>query len=155
MATASKVQLSTDVGDWPEYYRKGITPEQSKKASEVLQENHDKYHIFFNPEGFHNHTAHDVLAKWALNAKTESLEKAYEAHKSYQRKQQSVDEAALKDLHDPAKFMKYLGPEDHYPTFLEYFRQEIDKSGWEDVLQKYVFAGDERAEAMLVAMYAG
>ena len=155
MATGSKVELSTDVGDWPEYYRKGITAEQTKKASEVLQENHEKYHIFFNSEGFHNHTAHHVLAIWALNATTESIQKSYESHKTYQRPQEPVDEAALKTLHDPAKFIEYLGPENHYHTFMQFFRDEIEKSSVQDVLQKYLFAGDERADAMFVQMFSG
>lgn len=85
MATANKVQLSTDVGDWPEYYRSGITEEQAKKASELLQENHDRHHIFFHPDGLHNHIAHHILAVWALNASTESLQKGYEKNKASQR----------------------------------------------------------------------
>ena len=155
MATASKIELSTDVGDWPEYYRKGITEDQAKKASEVLQENHDKHHIFFSPEGFHNHIAHYVLAVWALNASSEAIQKGYEKNKQSQRGQQAIDESALEQLQDPEFFISYLGPENHYPTFLEFFKREMEKSGWEAVLQKYVFAGDERADTMLVALYAG
>ena len=68
---------------------------------------------------------------------------------------QSVNESVLKELHDPDKFIKYLGPEKYYPTFLQFFEDEIDRTGWEDVLQKYMFAGDERAEKLLVQMYAG
>ena len=51
--------------------------------------------------------------------------------------------------------MKNLGPRKNYHTYLRFFREEIDGSSWQDVLQKYVFAGDERADAVLVRMYAG
>jgi hypothetical protein len=155
MATASKVELSTDVGDWPQYYRSGITQEQSKKASEVLQQNHDKYHIFFHPDGLHNHIAHHILAIWALNASKDSIEKSFTKNATSQRPQPDINETIMKELQEPAGFLKNLNPRDNYHTFLQFFRNEIDEHGWEDVLQKYVFAGDERADAMLVRMYAG
>lgn len=52
MATASKVKLSTT--DCGEYHAPGITAESAAKASEVLQENHDNYHVFFNKSGMHS-----------------------------------------------------------------------------------------------------
>jgi hypothetical protein len=145
MATATTVQLSPPEGDLPQYYRKGISQDQAKKASDVLQENHEKHHIFFKPEGFHNHIAHDVLAKFALNASPDSIQKGYDTNKSYQRKAHGVDKDALKSLHDPKSFIEYMGLESHYSTFLQFFKDEIEEHNWEEVLQKYVFAGDERA----------
>ena len=178
MASATKVHLSTDVGDWPEYYRthtglwslpkvytltlsfrpylgSGITQEQSKKASEVLQENHDQYHMFFHPDGLHNHIAHHILAIWALNASTDSLSKNFEKNKKSQRPQPPVDNELLEKLSDSKEFINNLGPRDNYHTFLQFFQREIENSNWKDVLQKYLFAGDERAETMLVRMYGG
>ena len=155
MATAGTVQLSTAEADLPQYSRKGISQEQAKKVSEILQENHDKHHVFFNSEGFHNHVAHHALAQFALNASSDALQKGYNANRAYQRKRQGVDKDLLKNLHDPAKFMQYLGPEEHYATFLQFFKDEIEEHNWEEVLQKYVFAGDERADKMLVLMFAG
>lgn len=60
MATASKVSLST--ADCGEYHVSGITAESAAKASEVLQENHDNHHIFFNRSGFHSTSSlfHDL-----------------------------------------------------------------------------------------------
>jgi hypothetical protein len=155
MATATTVQLSPPEGDLPQYYRKGISQDQAKKVSDVLQENHEKHHIFYNAEGFHNHIVHDALAKFALKASPDSIQKAYDTNQSYQRKAQSVDKDALKSLHDPKTFIEYRGPESHYSTFLQFFKDEIAEHSWEEVLQKYVFAGDERAEKMLVTMFAG
>lgn len=59
MATASKVKLST--ADCGEYRVAGITAESAAKASELLQENHDSHHIFFNKSGFHStlHSSHN------------------------------------------------------------------------------------------------
>lgn len=52
MATSSKVQLSlTDCGV---FHTPGVTKEAAAKASEVLQDNHEHHHIFFNQDGLHS-----------------------------------------------------------------------------------------------------
>jgi UDP-N-acetyl-D-mannosaminuronic acid transferase (WecB/TagA/CpsF family) len=60
MATASKVHL--EASQKPEFYVEGLTEESAKKASELLQENHDKHHIFFNQSGFHVGFLFDLLS---------------------------------------------------------------------------------------------
>lgn len=155
MASGSKIDLSTDVGEWPEYYRQGITREQTTKTSELLQKNHDQYNIFFHPDGLHNHIVHHLLAVWALNAPLQAIQKSFDVNASYQKSQPPVDEKILKELHDPAGFIRNLNPRQNYHTFLRFFQDEIDKSSWQEVLQKYMFAGDERADEILVRMFAG
>jgi UDP-N-acetyl-D-mannosaminuronic acid transferase (WecB/TagA/CpsF family) len=51
MATSSKIHLSAS--QRPEYFVAGLSQESADAASELLQENHEKYHIFFNHDGFH------------------------------------------------------------------------------------------------------
>lgn len=51
MATASKIKL--DPSFRPAFAVKDLKQEAADKASELLQENHEKHHIFFNQEGFH------------------------------------------------------------------------------------------------------
>lgn len=58
-------------------------------------------------------------------------------------------------MSDPDNFKKYLGKEQYHRDFLIFFEQEMDKKGWENVVNEYLFAGDERADDMLVRMYAG
>lgn len=52
MATAKKIQLSpqTDTGVWST----GVTEDSAKIASEVLQEDLEKHHVYFNDMGFHS-----------------------------------------------------------------------------------------------------
>jgi hypothetical protein len=52
MAAARKVHLSplTDSGIWS----MGVTEGSAKTASEVLQEDLEKHHVFFNNMGFHS-----------------------------------------------------------------------------------------------------
>ena len=61
----------------------------------------------------------------------------------------------VQDLHDRSKYHDYLGNEKYYPDFLVFFQQEIDKKGWEAVINEYVLMGDELADDMLARMYAG
>ena len=92
MASGSRIELSNDVG---EYYRPEITKEQTKKASELLQKNHDQNHIFFHPEGLHNHIAHHLLAVWALNASSDAIQKSFDVNQSYQKALPAVDEGCV------------------------------------------------------------
>lgn len=52
MATATNVQLSLE--DCGEFHLPDITADSAAKGSEILQENHDSYHIFFNKAGYHS-----------------------------------------------------------------------------------------------------
>lgn len=58
-------------------------------------------------------------------------------------------------MHKPKRFKSYLGQEKYYYDFLVYFQQEIDKSGWQSVLQEHLFAETELADDMLARMFAG
>lgn len=51
MATASKIQLTRS--QQPVFYVPGISSETADLTSKLLQENHEKHHIFFNYAGFH------------------------------------------------------------------------------------------------------
>jgi hypothetical protein len=59
------------------------------------------------------------------------------------------------DMSNPAQFQKYLGDEKYYHDFLVFFQNEIDKKGWEKVLDEYVFSGDARGDDLLVRLHAG
>lgn len=58
-------------------------------------------------------------------------------------------------MQDTAKFQQYLGKEENYANFLAFFQNAIDTEGLGEVLQKYVFAGDERAETMFFRLFGG
>lgn len=58
-------------------------------------------------------------------------------------------------MHDPARFATYLGKEKYYHDFLKFFQLEMDSKGWQNVVNEYLFKGDERADDMLVRLFAG
>ena len=153
MATSSNIKLSVNAA--PQYYRHGITSDSTKLASTLLQENHTNHHIFFNADGFHNHIAHHLLSLWALKGSPADIQRAYDVNQSYQRKLDPPQKDIVEQLRDPEKFTSHLGPESHYRDFLQFFENEIRETSWQDVLQKYLFAGDKRADDLLVRMFAG
>ncbi|CAC9890338.1 unnamed protein product [Aureobasidium pullulans] len=153
MATASKVQLL--LGERPEFYLKNIKQESATRTSDLLQENHEKHHIFFNQSGFHNHIAHHLLTIYSLAATPSQIQKHYDENQDYQRPPQPIEAAIVKGMEDPSQFTKYLGKERYYNDYLRFFQSEMDKKGWQQVLNEYVFAGDDRADDMLARMFAG
>jgi hypothetical protein len=52
-------------------------------------------------------------------------------------------------------FEKYLNKEKYYRDYLVFWQNEIEKKGWENVLNEYVFAGDERGDDLLGRLYGG
>ncbi|KAF2179887.1 hypothetical protein K469DRAFT_715987 [Zopfia rhizophila CBS 207.26] len=153
MVTSSKIQLSPS--QQPELYLPGISSETADTASELLQENHEKHHIFFRQDGFHNHIVHHLLTIFALNASPPTLKRQYDLNAIYQRPPSTLDTTIVKDMHLPDRYKTYLGNQKYYNDFLVFFQDEIEKKGWENVLNEYVFKGDDRADDMLVRMFAG
>jgi len=153
MATASHVELTPSTAGV--YHAPDISSQSAKAASDLLQENHDSHHVFFNQSGFHNHIAHHLLAIYALGASPQELQKAYNDNKGYQRKLKPVQQNNVEDMSDRKKFKEFLGKEKYFHDYEAFFGKEIDAKGWQGVLQEQLFAGDEHAENMLIRMYAG
>ncbi|KAJ4346907.1 uncharacterized protein N0V89_010840 [Didymosphaeria variabile] len=153
MATASTIKL--DTGLQPEFFVRGITDESARVTSELLQENHDKHHIFFNQSGFHNHIVHHLLTLFALKATPEEIKRAYNDNKYYQRPPVDLKKEIVNDMHNPERYKTYLGKEKYYHDFLQYFQEEIGRKGWETVLNDELFKGDERADDLLARLFAG
>ncbi|OGM44780.1 hypA-like protein [Aspergillus bombycis] len=152
MATARKIELSTsDSG----VYSTGVREDAARAASQVLQENLEKHHMYFNDSGFHNHIVHHILTIFALGASPDEIMAAYERNKAYQRPALPANESVVQSLYDQARFKDCLGKRDNYPNFLEFFQREIEKKGVENVINQYIFAGDDIAEDMLVRLFGG
>ena len=99
--------------------------------------------------------AHHILTLYALGASPELIQTHYDRNKTYQRQAQPLDKATLEELHDYDKFHGYLGNERYYYDYLEYFRGEVDKKGYTEVINEYCLKGDERTDDMLIRLHAG
>jgi len=153
MATAARVELTPSTTGV--YHVPSISPESCRKGSELLQANHDNYHMFFNNSGFHNHIAHHLLTLLALGANPQQIQTAFDDNKSYQRPQFPVEKRNVQDMADKAKFKEFLGKEQYFHDYEIFFRKEMEEKGWEQVLNEQLFAKDEHAERMLGRMFAG
>ncbi|AEO63315.1 uncharacterized protein THITE_2125850 [Thermothielavioides terrestris NRRL 8126] len=145
------------------------TDEAAKKVSELLQEDMEKHHVFFNFEGFHNHIPHHLLALYGTGAAPPALAAAYANNASYQRPalapHSSGSGAAADDEEKDARFLPwpeaarpYLGREEFYPDFLRFFQREIRREsssssgsgssggagggGWKAVVRRFLFGVD-------------
>lgn len=152
MATASRVQLTTH--EQPAF-SVALTPDTARLTSELLQENHDRHHIFFNKDGFHDHIAHHLLTTFALNASPKQQQGHYDSNKGYQRPLEPLKKSAVSEMHDPSKLKSYLGKEQYYHDFLLFFQQEMDNTSWQDVVNQYLFSGNDLANDMLARLMAG
>jgi len=154
MATAARVQLTTR--EQPAFSLSQFdTPEKAKAASELLQENHENYHMFFNSDGFHNHIAHHLLTVYALAASPEEIQQHFKSNQSYQKPLGSYDESIVSKMQQPAEFVKLLGDGRQYKNFLQFFKGEIDNMGWQAAINHFVLSDNEIARKMLPLVFAG
>ncbi|KAI9647188.1 hypothetical protein NHQ30_003571 [Ciborinia camelliae] len=153
MATSSTIHLTTE--DTGVFKFKPQSLETATKTSQLLQENHDKHHIFFNPSGFHNHVVHNLLTLYGLGAPMSVIERQYRLNASYQRPIVLTKNQAPVDMSIPDNFNNHLGKPKQYHDFLVFWQQEIESKGWKEVLKEHVFAGDAKADGMLGRLFAG
>ncbi|RDB30618.1 Questin oxidase [Hypsizygus marmoreus] len=130
---------------WP-----GISPDSTEALRHALQLNHEKWHVFFNEQGFHNHIAHYVLALWALGAPAEIIRAAYA---SLEGEQMSVIEPPGKITRE--NFGIHLGDHRYWKAYLAFFRNAMQTKGVSEMLEEYVFDikanfdGGEKGQEML------
>ncbi|KAI9926056.1 hypothetical protein MW887_004515 [Aspergillus wentii] len=153
MATATKIWLTPDNAGV--FGTSGLSQASARKVSEVLQHDMENHHVYVNDIEFHNHIVHFMLTIFALGASPETIQDQYEREDRRQRPCMPRDEKVIASFTDKTEFMKHMYQEEHYANYLAFFQREIDAKGISDVLNQYLFAGDELAESLLSRMFAG
>ncbi|KAF8333684.1 hypothetical protein F5887DRAFT_921889 [Amanita rubescens] len=110
----------------------GITPQTVQVLKKVLKDNYERWHIFFNDRGFHNHAVHRILALWALGADEAIIEVGYETDSSYLRETYPSPNPIT-----VGNFKEHLGDANAY---LEFFSREVLDLGLPGALEKYIFS---------------
>ncbi|KAK3370199.1 hypothetical protein B0H63DRAFT_454404 [Podospora didyma] len=126
----------------------------AKLASDLLQEDLEKHHVYFNQNGFHNHIPHHILALYGTGAGPDILQKGYDDNANYQRPALKPHDRIVDDLMKTwSHAQKYLGKDQYYPDFLRFFQKEMDarSGGWSDVVAEYLLNDDD----MLARLFAG
>jgi len=73
-------------------------------ANELLQKNHDKYHMYFREVAGHNHIPHSVLSVLAMGGGPSELKRVYDDGESLQLPLPPLDRQVVKELSEPKKF---------------------------------------------------
>ncbi|GIJ88145.1 hypothetical protein Asppvi_007062 [Aspergillus pseudoviridinutans] len=151
MATPSVIALtSADTG----MYDIGVNGDSLATVNQFLQENHDRYHPFFNDKGFHNHITHYMLAALALGATPWQLTRAFEQEKAIQRAQLPPNASNVAQLSDEIFFRNSLGQEVFYTDFLVFFQNQIAAKGVASVLNEHLFSRTKKAELLFTRLFA-
>ncbi|KZZ89241.1 hypothetical protein AAP_04388 [Ascosphaera apis ARSEF 7405] len=153
MATAYNIQVSPteDVG----IFNMNPRADSARKVSKLLQEDMQKHDIYFNDKGFHNHIVHHLLTIFSLGASPEEIQRAYDTNDEYQRPSKPIDKSLVQKFQNRDEFRQFLGQRPKYVQYLAHFQREIDSRGVNAVVEEYLFAGDEFADAMLARLFAG
>ncbi|KID64041.1 hypothetical protein MAN_07212, partial [Metarhizium hybridum] len=153
MSTSTKIVITPEnTGLWNIQQ----SEEAAQAASELLQKDLEGHHVFLNNKGFHDHMLHHILALYGTGASVTQLKKAYDIRHPLQRPTQPPhDDVAAHLRASWRNSVKYLGQEQYYPDFLDYFQSVIRTKGYECVVNEYLFKGDAAADDLLVRLHAG
>ncbi|KAK3291285.1 uncharacterized protein B0H64DRAFT_45562 [Chaetomium fimeti] len=126
-------------------------------VNDLLQKNHEKWHMYFRDVAGHNHIPHAVLSTLAMGGGPQELRRAYDDGEDIQRPMPPVDPQAVKEMSNPAKFRERMQTLDEYPNFLTFFKNEIaaNNGNWQDVVKTHCFARTELADLMLAQLFEG
>lgn len=83
------------------------------------------------------------------------LQKNYDKNNSYQRPPPPLHNDLAQGIRDPKVFIANIFKPNTYPDYLRLFTEEIEQKGYQEVIQEYVFKGDERANIMFNSLFAG
>ncbi|KAH8434288.1 questin oxidase family protein [Aspergillus melleus] len=141
-------------------HAKNLTDESTRELERVLEENHSNHHIFTTTEDhkgvyFHNHIAHHDITIWALGANPSTIRSQHDRNSLYQRQAMVIQDSVVKDMADPAVYKRCLGREENFLNYCRFFEDEINRIGYQAVLQKYLVDGSEIADDMLCRIYMG
>ncbi|KIK66453.1 hypothetical protein GYMLUDRAFT_218556 [Collybiopsis luxurians FD-317 M1] len=104
---------------------------------EVLKDNHEQWHIFFDDDGRHNHITHQVLAIWAFGAHQDLIRGSYKKNIALQRPKPEIREAIT-----ASNFIEHLGDKTYYSAYLAFFDQVVreQKGNPSFLMEEYVFS---------------
>jgi len=83
------------------------------------------------------------------------MQKGYDENKSYQWEARKPHDRVVEDLKGWEHAQKYLGKAQYYPDFLLFFQKEMERMGYEGVMNEYVFKGDAKADDIFARLFAG
>ncbi|KAJ1949205.1 hypothetical protein FBU59_001245, partial [Linderina macrospora] len=116
----------------------GIGSSTLREAERLCARDYLEHHVFFNDMEFHNHNIHHLLASLTLGASQERLQDIYDKNVP---KQRPLVDPVVGIVITRDNMHEYLGKEDYYTNYVQFFRREIDAAGgdWKPALVRYMF----------------
>ncbi|KAG7087842.1 hypothetical protein E1B28_013780 [Marasmius oreades] len=113
----------------------GSTYESTKALLEVLKLNHERWHVFYDDNGRHNHISHHVLAVWAMGAHKDIISMGYKKNEHMMKPRRSSPEPITQE-----NFNDHLGDHSYYDAYLRFFTEELRSKGPSSTLEEYIFS---------------
>lgn len=132
-----------------------INAMSAEKTSNLLQQNFESFHVFWNFKGYHNHQVHYLLTAYALGANPDEIQTAFDKNVSYQRSRLPLDEGLVQKLSDERYFKSLTGNDTYFNDYTVFFQRKFEQEGWQKVVNQYVFSRSELADDLLVGLFAG
>jgi hypothetical protein len=118
----------------------GSTPDSLKLLLDSLEDNHEKWHVYFHEMGYHNHIAHHLITLYALGAPASIIKKAYSLESSWQRPISLGLKSPEIEPITENNFFEHLGDERYFKAYVDYFEPVVARLGPIAALEKYVYA---------------
>jgi hypothetical protein len=117
---------------WP-----GANSKTTDALMEILKDNHEKWHTFYDDEGRHNHNTHQVLALWFFGAHQDLIRGSYDKNIPLQRPKPEISEAITS-----SNFNDHLGDMTYYSAYLAFFDDVVrqHKGNPASLMEEYIFS---------------
>ncbi|KAF8126386.1 hypothetical protein EV363DRAFT_1348460 [Boletus edulis] len=113
----------------------GANLESLTALQDVLKDNHQRHHIFFNETRFHNHITHRALAIYALGGSAAIIRDYYERDSRIQRPVVQSPEPITEE-----NFIDHLGDENFYQAYVSFFSKQVSEKGSALILEEFIFS---------------
>ncbi|KAI8066297.1 uncharacterized protein B0P05DRAFT_573955 [Gilbertella persicaria] len=115
----------------------GLSPAAASLSEQLLVQNNERFHIFFNDKKFHNHLIHHLLAAYSFGATKERIQEIFDFHAKDQRPLPPSIGEITRD-----NYKQHLGDAAAYTSFLNFFKLEIDRFGMLETVRRFVWSND-------------
>ena len=155
-----------------------FTAASARAAQILLEDNHQRYHVFFNENGFHNHFVHHALSALALGLPPKGIDAIYKKDQGdtldeaweYNRRPQQVLSSSHTDQKskdsiqhggtavevDESNWTSFAGNRAQYWPYLAFFHTYINQHGIAASLEKFIFSKEANApDVEMLARFIG
>ncbi|KAI9463459.1 hypothetical protein HD554DRAFT_2040980 [Boletus coccyginus] len=113
----------------------GANLESLAALQDVLKDNYQRHHIFFNNTRFHNYITHRALAIYALGGPAAII-------RDYYKRDSEIQRPVVESPHPITEenFVDHLADEKFYQGYVSFFSEKVSEKGAASTLEEFVFS---------------